>query len=162
MLIRELETVQIGSDHTAVMRKQKIPPVFDNYCISLIGKDRSLDLMIQDKKIVQLWCEKIRLLIELNKKPLLRTTTENSPDSPSRQNPEGDNELHDRDHSPECILLIWRYEILNNLPKYWNTLSRELNYDEEIYFANSKHKQAVTNHIEQDGGYFLHLSREEH
>jgi hypothetical protein len=48
------------------------------------------------------------------------------------------------------------------LPKYWNTLSRELNYDEEIYFANSKHKQAVTNHIEQDGGYFLHLSREEH
>jgi hypothetical protein len=60
MLIKELETVQIGSDHTAVMRKQKIPPVFDNYCISLIGKDRSLDLMIQDKKIVQLWCEKIR------------------------------------------------------------------------------------------------------
>ena len=46
MLIKELETVQIGSDHTAVMRKQKIPPVFDNYCISLIGKDRSLDLMI--------------------------------------------------------------------------------------------------------------------
>jgi hypothetical protein len=46
MLIKELVAVLIGSDHTAVMRKQKIPPNFDNYCISIIGKERSLDLMI--------------------------------------------------------------------------------------------------------------------
>jgi hypothetical protein len=52
MLINELDTVLIGSDHTAVMRKQKIPMQFDNYCISIISKDRSLDLMIQDKKIL--------------------------------------------------------------------------------------------------------------
>jgi len=60
MPVKDLESVQIGSDHTAVMRKQKIPAVFDNYCISIIGKDRSLDLMIQDKKTIQMWCEKIR------------------------------------------------------------------------------------------------------
>ena len=60
MLIKELEVVMIGSDHTVVMRKQKIPMQFDNYCISIIGKDRSLDLMIQDKKVLQLWSEKLR------------------------------------------------------------------------------------------------------
>ena len=60
MLIKEADTVLIGSDHTPVMRKQKIPPVFDNYCISIIGKDRTLDLMIQDQRTIQMWCEKIR------------------------------------------------------------------------------------------------------
>lgn len=81
MLIKEMETVMIGSDHTPVMRKQKIPMQFDNYCISIIGQDRSLDLMIQDKKVLQLWSEKIRQLIEAEKHQQNR-----SPESPQKDN----------------------------------------------------------------------------
>ena len=84
MAIKELETVLIGSDHTAVMRKQKIPAVFDDYCVSIIGKDRSLDLMIQDRRTIQMWCEKIRQLIESEKNKLKRI--EHSPESPNIAN----------------------------------------------------------------------------
>ena len=63
MMLKELVNVQIGNDHTAVMRKQKIPLDYDDYCLSIIGKDRSLDLMIQNKKVIQMWCEKIGRLI---------------------------------------------------------------------------------------------------
>ena len=84
MAIKELETVLIGSDHTAVMRKQKIPPAFDDYCVSIIGKDRSLDLMIQDRRTIQMWCTKIRQLIESEKNKLKRI--EHSPESPNIAN----------------------------------------------------------------------------
>lgn len=47
MAVSELETVIVGSDQTQVMRKHKelIPPHFDNCCLSIIGKNRTLDLM---------------------------------------------------------------------------------------------------------------------
>lgn len=64
MLVRELDSVLIGSDHTPVMRRHKIPLIFDSFCMSIIGKERSLDLMIQDKNTILLWCDKIKELIE--------------------------------------------------------------------------------------------------
>lgn len=38
----------IGADHTKVMKKFNIPVEYDNYCLSLITKKRTLDLRHDD------------------------------------------------------------------------------------------------------------------
>ena len=57
----------IGADHTKVMQKQKIPTEYDNFCMSIIAKKRSLDLRYDgDMKVIQVWSEKIKKIIEAN------------------------------------------------------------------------------------------------
>lgn len=50
--VKDIINVMIGSDHTEVFRKHKIPVEYDNYCISIITNKRSLDLRYDDVKIV--------------------------------------------------------------------------------------------------------------
>jgi len=45
ILVKDVETVIIGSDQTQVMRKAQILAHLDNHCLSVIGKQRTLDLM---------------------------------------------------------------------------------------------------------------------
>lgn len=56
----------IGADHTKVMRKHKIPVEYDNFCLSIVTKKRSLDLRVDDQKTIQVWYEKIKSLITSN------------------------------------------------------------------------------------------------
>ena len=137
MQIKECENVLIGSDHTAVMRKQKIPAVFDHYCISIIGKDRTLDLMIQDRRTIQMWCDKIRQLID-SEKNKFKKQIEHSPESPNIANQsEFEYQIYERDQCPECIEFIWKTEVLNHFQKYWNHLTREIDTDQAIHFDNN-------------------------
>ena len=60
MLIKEIESILIGSEHTQIMRNAKIPMRFDNFCISIIAKYRSLDLYLQeDSEVIQMWQQKL-------------------------------------------------------------------------------------------------------
>lgn len=67
MLVSELTEVAIGSDHTPVMQKQKMSELYDCQCLSIIGRDRSLDLKYDDSKIIQIWCDSIKQLIEASR-----------------------------------------------------------------------------------------------
>jgi len=44
----DIVSIMIGADHTKVMKKQKIPVEYDNFCMSIITKKRSLDLRFDD------------------------------------------------------------------------------------------------------------------
>ena len=61
-----MQNVMIGADHTKVMRKHKIPVEYDNFCLSIVTKKRSLDLRVDDQKTIQVWYEKIKSLITSN------------------------------------------------------------------------------------------------
>ena len=85
----------MGSDQTQVMRKHKdqIPPHLDSCCLSIIGKNRTLDLMHKEnQQIAKLWESKIKQLIEADSRVKLR----NSPESPMLRDYE-EFELHERD-----------------------------------------------------------------
>ena len=136
LAVSELVDVQIGSDHTPVMRKQNIPTNFDHYCISIMGKERSLDLMIQDTKVVRLWAEKIKQLIE----PLRRSQL--SPDRPSAVLGDVEPEVRVRDQVPEPLLLLWQDDILHNFHHYWDAHTHELR-DTPVTIRSQQLNQAV-------------------
>ena len=48
----DIINVMIGSDHTDVFKKHKIPLEYDNYCISIRTQKRTLDLRYDDHKII--------------------------------------------------------------------------------------------------------------
>ena len=130
MLVNDLETVIMGSDQTQVMRKHKelIPAHLDNCCLSIIGKNRTLDLMHQqDLQIAKLWEKKIRELIEKDSEhKIIR-----SPESPQLRQ---ECDFYTRDQLAPCFEYIWKIEILNNWQKYWNTLDKTINMNQDIVF----------------------------
>ena len=88
MKISEILEVRIGRDHTAVMRKQEIPPDYDHFCLSVVGKNRSLDLKTAEKenpKLPKLWCEKLSQLINAHKSRSLQIPYMGSFLSPSNR-----------------------------------------------------------------------------
>ncbi len=96
--------VMIGADHTDVFRKHKIPVEYDNFCISIITSKRTLDLRYDDVKIVQIWFDKIKSLINArDDSRLLRGETEGSEMPKSK-----------KEELREIIDEIWRCEILVN------------------------------------------------
>mmetsp|Transcript_39488 Transcript_39488/g.37953 ORF Transcript_39488/g.37953 Transcript_39488/m.37953 type:complete len:183 (-) Transcript_39488:312-860(-) len=50
--LKEVQEVLVGSDHTKVMKKQKIPPDFDNQCLSIITAKRSLNLRNESPVVI--------------------------------------------------------------------------------------------------------------
>lgn len=158
MLVSELTEVAIGSDHTPVMQKQKMAEVYDCYCLSIIGRDRSLDLKYDDSKIIQIWCDSIKQLIEASrqKEQGIQREFQNQHESPNNKALLTDMGLmyHTKDQIPECLEYIWKTEILNNLQHYYNPQSRQLNNDKEIFFDDPKIKQDIVELVKIQGGLF--------
>lgn len=123
----EILNVMIGSDHTKVFKKHKIPLEYDNYCISIRTAKRTLDLRYDDQKIIQVWFEKIKNII-----------TSNSESRIAKQTQDGQLKSLKRNEIREIIDEIWKNEILLNWQNYWDPLNRKLrikkvtiNYDEK-------------------------------
>lgn len=148
MLVTELETVIIGSDHTQVMRKHKdsIPTHLDNCCISIIGKHRTLDLMSQDPEMTQLWESKVKQLIDADSKLQVVTHC-------SRHEGEEHLEFHFRDTLPLPLVYLWKNEILNNWQKYWRPIEHSINHRKEVFFQDEGLREAVLEVIQRQGGF---------
>ena len=111
--VQEIMSVMIGSDHTKVLKKHKIPVEFDNYCLSIITPKRTLDLRFDDQKVIQIWYEKLRAVITLNSES--RLIRENQQTNLNRAKL---NQLRD------LLEALWREEILMNWQNYWSPLRR--------------------------------------
>lgn len=161
LLIKDVRSVLIGADHTEVMRKQKIPAQFDYQYISILATNRSLDLSIDDKAAIHLWCEKISRLLEARQARAQKSLYEASPEVASPhlgQQSEAEVQIHTKDACPGSLVYLWKCELLNNLQNYWNPLSKEIYVDQEIKFDEPGLKSAVLALIEQQGGPFLVLA----
>ena len=102
-----------------------------------MAANRSLDLSIDDKKTVHLWCEKISRLREARENRAQKCQHEASPELASPnigQQSEAEVHIHTKDACPDSIVYLWKCELLNNLQNYWNPLSKEIYGDQEIKF----------------------------
>ena len=55
----EICDVKIGCDHTKVFKKHKLHADYDDKCLSVICKKRSLDLRHDDPSIIKEWYLKL-------------------------------------------------------------------------------------------------------
>ena len=155
---------RIGADHTEVMRKQKIPAQFDYQYISILATNRSLDLSIDDKATIHLWCEKISRLLEARQARAQKSLYEASPEVASPhlgQHSEAEVQIHTKDACPGSLVYLWKCELLTNLQHYWNPLSKEIYVDQEIKFDEPGLKSAIVVLMEQQGGPFLVLAEQD-
>jgi hypothetical protein len=65
ILMEELTDVQIGSDHTEVLRRHSIHAYRDPFCLSIMARSRTLDLQFDETKVAKEWCSKIKAIIEI-------------------------------------------------------------------------------------------------
>jgi len=143
LLIKDAECVIIGNEHTQVMRKQKVPAHLDNHCISVICKNRTLDLMHSNPEITKLWQSKIWKLI--NKAPHQKGKL--VPDSPMRVDEQS--EFHIRDRLDPLVEKIWEKEVLNKWSDYWKVQQRDINFEKKIPFSSHFMQQAIIKLMEQ-------------
>lgn len=61
--VHEIIDVKIGCDHTKVFKKHKIHMDYDDKCMSIICKKRTLDVRHDDPNIIKEWYLKIQNLI---------------------------------------------------------------------------------------------------
>lgn len=117
----------IGADHTKVMRKHKIPLEYDNFCLSIMTKKRTLDLRVDDQKTIQVWYEKIKSIIASNSESKIK-----------KENRLQEFNKVKRSALKEAIEEIWKNEILLNWQSYWDPIKKclkpakvILNFDEK-------------------------------
>ena len=125
----EIESVVIGADHTKVMQRHKIPVEYDNHCVSIMTPTRTLDLRYDDPKVIQVWVDKIRLIIRLNQE--------------AKEQIEQESFEKSRGQRAECRVVIesvWKNEILLNWGSYWDPANYKLKSDLLSININVKEK----------------------
>jgi len=129
-----------------------------------LAANRSLDLSIDDKKTIHLWCEKISRLLEAQKNREYKNQHGSSPEPASpciALHAETEVQIHVKDACAGSIVYLWKCEVLNNLQNYWSPLSKEIYAGQEIKFEEVGLKHAILALIEQQGGPFQVLGEQE-
>ncbi|CDW84270.1 tbc1 domain family member 12-like [Stylonychia lemnae] len=136
--------VRIGANHSKVFldHQKSIPQDFDHFCMSIFckkvkkGDRKSLDLRIDSQEIIQEWYHKIKSIIENNR-------------IMNQQDKHDLNEVSKRQGKKEIIEGLWSSEILINLHKYIDPLSKQLIVMNQINLEDeNKQMKQITEQIE--------------